>query len=134
MKFDLTKLKSDISNVNDLKGTYDQDCPRFYQALDRILEFAQAKIAEVTIKVYRMNDYDWWADYSILEARKNYITWQKEQAQLDEEDIDVDHIVEMSDDSMENLKYYNDGFNTVLTFKEELARNYKVGFFASTDH
>ncbi len=85
------------------------------------------------LKLYQMNDYDWWADYSEDEARKNYIKWQEESCGIDREDIDVDDITEMSDESMEELKYKDEDMETAITFKEELLRNPKQGFFASTE-
>ncbi len=87
------------------------------------------------LKVYQMNDYDWWADYSEDEARKSYTTWQLEQAEIPKEDIEIyDDIIEMSNETMEKFTFKDEDLDTVLTFKEELARNPKVGFFASTEY
>ena len=85
------------------------------------------------LKVYQMNDYDFWADFSEDEARKNYTEFQLETCGIDKEDIDVEGIVEISDERMKELKYFDEDMSTAISFKEELTRKPKQGFFASTE-
>jgi hypothetical protein len=85
------------------------------------------------LKVFQMNDYDWWADYSKEEAKNNYIKWSMEQGGIPFEDIEID-ICELSGEMMDKFKYVDEDENTEITFTEELRRNPKPGFFASTEH
>lgn len=89
-------------------------------------------MSEQKLKVYQMNDYDFWADYSKDEAEKNYTEFQLEACGIDKEDIDVEDIVEISDERMNELKYVDDD-GAVRTFKKELEKNPVKVFFASTE-
>lgn len=83
--------------------------------------------------IYKMNECDWWCDYSIEEAKNNYakFTGTKEEwseflpQELIEEDID-------------KYKYIDDETYEKITFKEELEKrilaNDVPSFFASTEY
>jgi hypothetical protein len=83
-------------------------------------------MSEQKLKIYMMNEYDWWADYSREEARKNYIE------QVGEPDC-IDKMEEVSERAMERLKYKDEDMIFAITFKEQLIRNPKQGLFASTE-
>lgn len=78
------------------------------------------------LKVYQMNECDWWADYSKEEARKNYIKY------IGEEDV-IDDMIEESEKRMITLKYKDEDMKTAITFEQQLVRCPIVGLFASTE-
>ena len=79
------------------------------------------------LKVYRMDDYDWWADYSEGEARRNYL----EYTGVEEENIsDMEQVTE---EEMEKYKYQDEDMDVAISFKERLERNPIQGLFASTE-
>lgn len=76
------------------------------------------------LKVYRMNEYEWWADYSEEEARKNYIEFTGEE----------DGIEDMEEEArMDTLKYKDEDMKVAITFAEQLARSPIQGLFATTE-
>ena len=85
------------------------------------------------LKVYRMNDYDWWADYSEDEARKNYTDWQIETCGIDKEDVDTDCMYELSEEQMLKAAFIDEDASETVTFKDYLDANKRKGFFASTE-
>jgi hypothetical protein len=84
------------------------------------------------IKVFKLNDCDWWAASDLEAAKAAYIE------QTGEEDFDDAY--ELSDHQMEFLKFRRDDDNhTEVSFKEELERRLRDGetfpcFFASTEY
>lgn len=78
-----------------------------------------------TLKVYWMNEYDWWADYSIGEARENYIKMSG-----GGDSIDGDFHEEAN---MDTLKYKDEDMEEAITFAEQLERKPEVGLFASSE-
>lgn len=88
-------------------------------------------------RVYKMNDYDWWADYSEDEANKNYRIWQIEQVGLEPEDCEDDEAIELTETEMDTLNFVGDN-SALLTFREALQEMIEKGeefpcVFASTD-
>jgi len=94
-------------------------------------------------KVYEMNDYDWWADFSPEEARKNYFKWEIDQVGISPEEVDSVP-VELSKEEMMRLKfekgeispYYDD---KIISFQDQLDLMVNNGgkfpcFFASTEY
>ena len=78
------------------------------------------------LKVYRMNEYDWWADYSAEKARKNY-------TEMAGDPECIDDMVEESEKRMITLKYKDEDMDTAITFEQQLVRCPVVGLFASTE-
>jgi len=86
------------------------------------------------IKVFQLNDYDWWAARSLDEAKVDYLQMAGE---TEEEDTFED-AHELTDEEMERLKYTDENEQT-RTFKEQLAMMIAVGaefpgIFASTEY
>ena len=94
------------------------------------------------LKVYEMNEYDWWADFSIEEAKTNYLQFTG----LDEEDCKEDWEdgwpSELTEEDMNRLEYAPDPYEEPnalkRSFKEELQKRIEEGeigsqFFASTE-
>ena len=87
------------------------------------------------MKVFRMNDYDWWADETLEKAIANYRADQL--TMVNEDDIDTSDAYEVSDEAMEALRYHDDNGPT-WSFREELNRRIAAGepfpcLFASTE-
>lgn len=88
-------------------------------------------------RVYEMNDYDWWADYSEAAANENYRKWQLEQVGLSPEECEDDKAIEVSDEKMKELVFVTD--DAKLSFENELSRRIDAGesfpcLFASTEY
>lgn len=81
--------------------------------------------------VYKMNDCDWWCDYSIEEAKANYIKFAG-QYMLEESD----GIFKLTDQELNKYKYRTEN-DTTISFKEELKNRIDSkdipSFFASTE-
>ena len=89
------------------------------------------------IKIYKMNDIDWWVDYSEWEAKENYINWVCESVGVLRDEVDA-HARELSNDELHHLKYYDGYDDQKRTFYEQLQiminRKEKFPcFFASTE-
>ena len=86
------------------------------------------------LKVFQMNDCDWWADYSKEEARKNYLETLGEKDLSDPEGyIDNDFFDALSDKTLGKLFFRADDGNEKITFGERLNQLDKPQFFASTE-
>lgn len=82
--------------------------------------------------VYKVNDIDWWCDYSPEEAKKNYVKF----AGISDENYEEP--IELTEEELNRLKYKPDERAVKpITFKEELANrviyNDVPSFFASTE-
>lgn len=91
---------------------------------DRRGTFEERK-AKAILKVYRMNECDWWCDYSLEQAKRNYIN-------------DTCCDVSDTEDSEEQMglnecKYKDEDMEEAITFAEQLAKMKNPGFFASTE-
>lgn len=87
--------------------------------------------------IYKMNDYDWWVDFSPEEANKNYRKWLIDSQVYTEQD-EFDHdAIELSDNEMTMMQYQLEpGIN--ITFTSRLDDMIESGvefpcFFASTE-
>ena len=87
------------------------------------------------IKVFQLNDCDWWAGYDLESVKKAYV---KETGMSLEEAFDDPR--ELTDEEMDTLKHWGDeGDNKEpITFRQELDRMIESGFefpwfFASTE-
>ena len=91
------------------------------------------------IKVFRLNDYEWWAGETLEEVKKNYT----EITGVDGEEAFDEPIEAMSAEALKSTKYHTDtkdkdGKAIVITFAEELENRIKSGqkfpcFFATTE-
>lgn len=82
------------------------------------------------LKVFRMNDFDCFADYSLEEAIKHY----KEMSLIDDDEIDDPR--EYSEEELDALKIVeiDEPNHPTHTFKEWLDGFDKPGFFSSTEY
>jgi len=88
------------------------------------------------LKVFKMNDYEWWMAESIEEAKKQYAVYLKGVVGDDEIENDPE---ELTDGDLERLNYVDDYDQSISrSFKEELdrriAKGDKGGFFATTEY
>lgn len=83
------------------------------------------------LKVYRMNDCDWWADYSEVEADLNYMRYLIEECGVPEYDVESEP-EELSEEEMCTLEYIT-GDGERMSFQEYLPIFGEPGFFASTE-
>ena len=105
--------------------------------MTNLIEIKEITKMERLPKVYEMNDCDWWADFSLEEARKNYSDF------IEIED-DESEPVELTIEEMQELTYakdcdYPDSKVFTITFKQQLEHMIKKGekfpcFFASTEY
>ena len=84
------------------------------------------------LKIYKMNEFDWWADYSEEEAIKNYLS----EMLLDEDEID--EVEEVTGGDLDKLLFAKDVEGENITFRERLEflnedRN-EPQLFASTEY
>lgn len=87
--------------------------------------------------IYQMNECDWWCDYSIEEAKKNYVKFVGTDPET--QDWEKDPPIQLTEEDMDKYKFQPDGEEiTILSFREELCRritnNEIPGFFASTEY
>jgi len=82
------------------------------------------------LKVFKMNDYDWWADYSSEEAEKNYTSFVASQCDGDEATDGA--ILLNSEDLLSHTFHDEDG--STGTFKEQLEKIDDPQFFGSTEY
>lgn len=85
------------------------------------------------LKVFRMNDCDWWMDVDLESAKKNY----PEFVGVGPADA-LDNPYEMNKSQLKSYKYVSeDFFGVEYSFLEELQRRQSIsnkpGFFASTE-
>lgn len=84
-------------------------------------------------KIYRMNEIDWWCDFSKEEALKNYYNFTGE-----EPEEMLDEPIELTEEDMIRLKYCDEDGKTVRTFKAELEiilkNNQAPCFFGSLEY
>lgn len=119
---------------------WNPDCRRTYDS--EILEKARKENEVVVfippgkdLKVFRMNDCDWWMDKSLEEAKKNY----PEFVSTDPEDA-LDNPYELDKAHLKLFEFYpdEDDRSQKHSFLEELQRRQSIsndpGFFASTEY
>jgi len=93
-------------------------------------------------KVYEMNGCDWWIDYSVEEAKKNYLEFTGMKETDVKEDWEEGWPVELNDEQINRLKYVPDPYDypheDKRTFKEEMKRRIEANdvpsFFATTEY
>jgi len=71
------------------------------------------------IKVFSMNEYDWWADFSLDEARKNYRAYLLKENLISEID-DFDEPEELSIEEMHQSRFYDGYDDQIRTFYDQL--------------
>lgn len=84
------------------------------------------------IKVFALNDCDWYAATSLKEAIR---AWKEETGMTDEE---LDSPTEVTEQDMDRLKFIDEDTNEKRTFREELKRRIDAKakfpqFFATTE-
>lgn len=89
------------------------------------------------LKVFRMNDYDWWADFDIEAAQANYKKWQIEVCGSLASEIEID-ARELSEEEMNRLRFRYEDSDETMSFNDELKYRVAKGeigpqFFASTE-
>ena len=86
------------------------------------------------LKIFQMNECDWWMDVSLVEAKKNYPKF------IDHGDIEdiLDNPYELTEKELKDLKYFDVELETRCSFLEELQRRQSISdgpeFFASTEY
>ena len=95
-------------------------------------------------KVFEMNEYDWWVDFSKKEANENYKKWQLGVVGLSIEECNDDEARELTENEMTTLLYAADCDSphseiVKITFAEQLQRIIKKCeklpcVFASTEY
>ncbi len=86
------------------------------------------------LKVFKMNDCDWWMDYNLIDAIINY----SEFIMIPSEES-TDDPYQLSKKSLNTLEFYPDDDSVnKYSFLEELQRRQSIsaepGFFASTEY
>ena len=91
--------------------------------------------------VYCMNECDWWADYSLQEAKEHYRTYCKEEIGIGDGEIEIDVAYRLNKTQLKQYTFWQDEEirkGEAITFKEQLRRMAKKGnvpgFFASTEY
>lgn len=84
------------------------------------------------IKVFRLNDYEWWAGTSLAACIADWKKWTG----LDEEELDDPR--ELTAEDMAKMQFVDPDSNTKSSFANELAERVKAGLefpqpFAVTD-
>ncbi len=85
------------------------------------------------LKVFRMNDCDWWMDTDLKSAKENYPKF----VEVGPADV-LDNPYEMNESQLKSYKYVSeDFFGVEYSFLEELQRRQSISnepdFFASTE-
>jgi len=85
------------------------------------------------LKVYKINDCDWWCDYSLEEAMNHYREELGYTSEDDEFIFDDPH--ELTDDELNKYQFVDDNEEkTISSFNDELFKRTEFGFFASTEY
>lgn len=85
------------------------------------------------MKVFKMNDCDWWMDTDLETAKKNYLGF------VETEPESVEDAREMTDDELDNTRFINrdEEFNRLFpkyTFRDHVdSIEHTSHFFASTE-
>ena len=76
---------------------------------------------------------EWWCDYSLEEAKKNYL---ETTGVTEEEEFDGQEPDELNEEELNKMIYNDSEGSEVIqrTFKEELARRTEPDFFATTEY
>jgi len=86
------------------------------------------------MKVFNMNDCDWFMARSLEEAIYEYKKYLKSQ-DMDDEPEYWEDAVELTEEEMDRLKYRDEDLPEAVTFREALAmRGSEPEFFASTEY
>jgi len=87
------------------------------------------------LKVYEMNDVtEWWADYSLMLAKKNYYKWCLIDCQMDVSEIEFGNARELTSEELDRLKYIDESSQEKLSFRTQLGKLDKPQLFASTEY
>lgn len=85
------------------------------------------------LKVFKMNDCDWWMDKSLEDAKKNYPVF----VGIGPVDC-IENPFELTEDQLKSLKYHDVEREAKCSFLEELQKRQSITdhpeFFASTEH
>ena len=85
--------------------------------------------------IYKMNDCDWWCDYSIEEAKKNYVKFVGTDPET--QDWNKCPPEELTEEEIDKHNYIDDRYEKI-TFRAELQRRIEnndiPSFFASTEY
>jgi len=103
----------------------------------KLLGYVVYSVNPKKVKVYQLNEYDWWAGYSLESVKKAYI----KETGVPEEEAFMDE-GEVSDEAMDRFKYWGGEDNLYdypITFREELQHMIDQGiefpcFFATTEY
>ena len=94
---------------------------------------------EKIAKVFEMNGSDWWADYSLEDAKNNYLKFTGTTS--DDNCWSDEPPVEVSEEQMKTLRFNPDPYEqhiSLRTFQEELDKRVRENdvpsFFASTEY
>ena len=106
--------------------------------VEKMENYMSQPLPEPKPKVYEMNEFDWWADFSPEEAKINYYN------HIDIHDDDESEPIELTIEQMSILKYTADVFDSsnkiqIISFQDQLDLMIKNGekfpcFFASTEY
>jgi len=90
------------------------------------------------MKIFRMNDYDWWMDIGLESAKKNYM----EHTENDDESDCIDKARELTEEELDSSRFYKDGDcrddengDPKCSFRERMNELDQIPqFFASTEY
>lgn len=123
-----------MNSAEDWKKIACWGCGKLYKYddIERVRIEGQAVIFH-PMKVFRMNDCDWWMDTDLEAAKKNYLGF------LETEPEAVEDAREMTNEEMDNHTYYvEDNYGMLYpkyTFREHMnSIDQKSQFFASTEY
>lgn len=120
-----------MNSLEDFKKIACWGCGKLYD-YDSVEAFrVEGEAVTYKLKIFKMNDYDWWIDTDLESAKINYLEF----AEVEPED--VKDAIEISDDKLDILKYYlsEDRQSEYITFREQINLIDQVPqFFASTEY
>jgi hypothetical protein len=98
----------------------------------RLHWFVRRSNQEKIMRVFRVNDFDWWMAETAEQAKSAAIEF------YGDEDM-VDEVVELTDDQLSSHTFYDEDDETTKTFEQQLLKRIKEGattpeMFASTEY
>jgi len=85
------------------------------------------------MKIFKMNDYDWWMDIDLESAKDNYT---KHHLEIDDlENLDIDSAVELTVEELDGHMFMDEEGLHKCSFREEMESMDQIPrFFASTEY
>jgi hypothetical protein len=122
-----------MNKADDWKKIACWGCGKLYK-FDLVEEFrVEGEAVTYSMKIFKMNEYDWWMDIDLESAKKNCTKYCEE---IDTDPADVKKAYELTDVDLDVMSFIADGDNgPKCTFREQMNRMDQVPqFFASTEY